>query len=124
MDFCSSAYELGRLYYEMGYMAAAERIFGGLARTDAGTTPSRIGLGLIKLEGGLHGEAAQFFRVSLEYGNYVLQARLGLCCCFLASGENNRAYSMLEQISKEHQSELSHNPTLTRFWESLSLRAS
>ena len=122
MDFNSSAYELGRMYYEMGYMAPAERIFGGLANTDEGSTPSRIGLGIIKLEGGLYEEAAYYFRASLENGNFMLQARLGLCCCFLASRETSRAISTLQQINKEHESELVHNPAMTRLWESLYIR--
>ena len=122
MNFHSSVYELGKLYYEMGYLAPAERIFGGLAHIDQGSTPSRIGLGLVKLEGGLYEEAAYFFRASLENGNFILQARLGLCCCFLAINETSRAASLLQQIGKEHQSELGHNQALVRFWEGLVLR--
>ena len=47
-------YELGRLYYEMGYFAPAERVFAGLASIDKGSTASDVGLGLVKLECGLY----------------------------------------------------------------------
>ena len=56
-EMLSAAYELGRLYFESGYFVPAERIFSGLAAVDRGLTPSRVGLGLIRLEKGQFQEA-------------------------------------------------------------------
>ena len=123
IKYHASIYELGKLYYEMGYLAPAERIFGGLSRIDSGGTPSRIGLGLIKLEGGLFEEAAYYFRLSLEAGNYLVQAKLGLSLCFIATSDTPRAEILLGQIEKEHLSELSYNSGLSRLFKSLKIRA-
>lgn len=93
-------YELGRMYFEMGYFTPAERIFNGLAVIDEQGVPARIALGLLKLERGLHAEASGHFRASLQAKMYPLQAKLGLCFAFLAAGEKSRVRSVLEEIVK------------------------
>ena len=90
----TSIYELGRLYFEMGYFAPAERIFSGLAAVDDDRTPSRLGLGLVKLERGLYQEAAVHFRAALQSNTYTLQSKLGMCAAFVAVGEVSRARSI------------------------------
>lgn len=121
IEFALSAYELGRIYYEAGYLSAAERVFAGLSSLEGNQTASLIGQGLIKTEGGFYEEASKCFRDSLTKKLFPLQARLGLCFCFLAVGDSRRAKSLIDQIGVEHQGELSMNPAAKRIWESLLL---
>jgi hypothetical protein len=100
----TSIYELGRMYFEMGFFMPAERIFAGLTVVDNGTTPARLGLGLLKLERGLFQESTVFFRASLQAKTFTLEAKLGLVAAFLGMGEIPRARSLLAEIAKEIQS--------------------
>ena len=93
-------YELGRLYFEMGYFAPAERIFSGLLSIDPNMTPARLGLGLLKLELGLYQDATAHFRQALQNNVYEAQSKLGLCAAFLATGEKARAASLLAEVGK------------------------
>lgn len=124
MRYLQSAYELGRLYFEMGYLSASEKVFSGLILVDEGNTASRVGLGLIKLELGLVEEALRYFKDSLSQGSFVLQSKLGLVCCFLTLDEQSRALSLLEEISSEHAPELESSPSVKTFFEALVLRIS
>ena len=100
-DELVSIYELGRLYYEMGYLVPAERIFAGLAAVDGNQTAARIGLGLLKMERGLFQDATNQFRAALQAGVFPLQAKLGLVIAFLGLQELPRARSLLSELSKE-----------------------
>ena len=99
-DQLIALYELGRMYYEMGYFTPAERIFNGIAILDEQAAPARLALGLLKLERGLHAEAATHFRSVLQHDAYAFQAKLGLCLSFLRAGERSRARSVLAEIVK------------------------
>ena len=118
----NAIYELGRLYFEMGYFSPAERIFAGLCVVDKGQTPSLLALGLVKIERGRFDEAAQCLRSSLESGQYVFQVELALCVSFIASGDRDRAYSLLRQIEKENASELGLYKEYQRLWDALLAR--
>ena len=121
-DELAAIYELGRLYFEMGYFAPAERIFGGLSSVDDARTPARIGLGLVKLERGLYQEAATHFRLALQSGSFELQAKLGLCASFIAAGELGRAQSILGEISKSLENGQDLEAEEKRLFEALILR--
>lgn len=94
----SAIYELGRVYFEMGYFVPAERIFAGLAAVDAEQIPARLALGLIKLEQGLVNEAVVQFRLALEAGGYELETKLALGACFISAGETQRVQSILAEV--------------------------
>ena len=121
-DELMSFYELGRMYYEMGYFAPAERIFSGLAAVDQGATPARCGLGLVKLERGLHDQSQQHFRLALQESAFPLQAKLGLVASFLASGEIQRAKSLLVELASELEAAPGENADLRVLWEAFALR--
>ena len=104
-------YELARLYYETGYLTAAERILNGLVLIDEGLTPSRGALGVVKLESGKSDEAVIEFRVAAKSprrGDEILVGKLGLIAAFLSVGDLDRAATLvmesesdLSQISNE-----------------------
>jgi hypothetical protein len=96
-------YELGRMYYEMGYFAAAERIFAGLVVVDRGQSPARLALGLLKLERGLKEEAAAHFRSVLDTPASALEqeARLALAAAFISSRDFVRARTFLLQTQEK-----------------------
>lgn len=98
----SCIYELGRMYYEMGYSGAAERIFGGLAALDWMTLPTQLALGLLKCERGETDEATVHIKAELDQGSYQLESKLALSGVFIAGGEISRARSLLAQIVKDH----------------------
>lgn len=118
----AAIYELGRLYFEMGYFPAAERIFSGLSAIDGGFTPARIGLGLLRIENGQYNDATTFFRGELPDGNYKIEAKLGMCAAFMALGEVPRARSLLGQIDKDFQAVKNLNPELQRLWQAFAIR--
>jgi lipopolysaccharide biosynthesis regulator YciM len=93
-------YELGRLYFEMGYFIPAERVFSGLAAVDKNQTCARLGLGLVKIEQGMYQDAVTHLRLALQQAAWEIQAKLGLCATFIASGEEQRARSLLGEVSK------------------------
>lgn len=94
-------YQLGRLYYRMGYYAPAERIFHGILAMNEEETAARIGLGLIKLERGAFKDSAEHFRKALENSHFKLQSKIGLATTFIAEGEEVRARSLLEEIDQQ-----------------------
>lgn len=121
----SAIYELGRLYFEMGYFAPAERIFSGLVAVDSAATPAHIGLGLIKLECGLFSESISTFREALEKGTFSLQAKVGLAAAFICTGEVSRARSLLTQVGREQggaEGMAALNAETKTLWEALMLR--
>ena len=115
-------YELGRLYYEMGYFAPAERVFAGLIVIDGGITPARVGLGLVKLERGLFSDAMTHFRMALQSGCFKVSAYLGLCCSFVAGGELDRARSLLSQLEREKQLQEDFSPEHKAIRDALQMR--
>lgn len=123
-DELFSMYELGRMYFEMGYFAPAERIFNGLSAVDEDRTPSRLGLGLVKLERGLYQEAAVHFRAALQSGVYPLQSKLGMCTAFIAVGELSRAKSILAEIAKGSEVDAQTESELRKLYEALAIRCS
>ncbi len=120
-------YELGRLYFEMGYFAPAERVFAGLVAVDAGFLPARIGLGAVKLERGLFQESIGHFRAVVQDATssgvagqnlgaqggqqpdrsiqvnsaYRLVGKVGLVAAFLGTQDATRAKSLLAEVAKE-----------------------
>ena len=116
----AAIYRLGRLYYESGYFAPAERIFSGLAAVDEGQTSSRLGLGLVKLELGLYEEAARTLGQVAQGGKHEFEAKLALCGAFLGRGEGQRARSLLTQIRAEHGQELQRNGGYLNLWRAFS----
>lgn len=112
-EHLSALYELGRLYYQLGYYAPAEKIFNGLLTIDSDNeTAANIGLGLIKLERGAYEEATSYFRFALEGGNYKLQAKLGMLATFVAKAEILRARSLLEEVDSEVANQDTLDPDL------------
>ena len=118
----TAIYELGRVYFEMGYFAPAERIFSGLSVVDEGRSLSRLGLGLIKLERGLYQEAVTHFRAALESGSSEIQAKLGLCASFIAMDQVPRAQSILREISQAMQSGQPVEGEVKRLFEAFAIR--
>ena len=118
----SAIYELGRVYFEIGYFVPAERIFTGLAVVDAAQIPARLGLGLIKLEQGLVNEAVVQFRLALEAGGYELETKLALGACFISSGETPRAQSILAEVGHRLDAGASVRDDLRNFYLALSRR--
>ena len=118
----AAVYELGRLYFEMGYFAPAERIFSGLTAVDERMAVARLGLGLVKLELGLFQEAAAQFRQALQLGFYDLQAKLGLCAAFIALGEIPRSASILAEIAKGVEGVSEIDPEIRRLIEAFVVR--
>lgn len=116
----ASIFELGRLYYDMGYVAAAERIFSGLTSVDEGQTPANIGVGLIKREHGLSEEAMPQFRAAMRNRMFQQQAKIGLSLAFLGIGDRSRAQSLLHEMRAEIES--STDTEMRTLWEALCLR--
>lgn len=117
-----SIYELGRMYFELGYFAPAERIFAGLTAMDEGMTPGQIGLGLIKLEGGLYKEAIVCFREALEKGAFRPQAQLALASAFVGSRDYARARSILSQVERDAGGTQNIEAEMRTLWEALVMR--
>jgi len=118
-------YELARLYYEMGYLSAAERILNGLVVIDGGATPARGALGTVKLETGKLEEALQIFRLAVKSpmrAEEIIVGKLGLIASFLAAGDLERATTLVQ----EAQSDLQHAPgevrNLRELWEAFAIR--
>ena len=118
----TSIYELGRLYFEMGYFTPAERIFSGLMSVDNAQTYSRLGLGLVKLELGAFQEAATYFRMALQQEGCDLQAKLGLCAVFLAINEASRAQSLIGEVSKTLEGGREIDEEVRKLYEALAIR--
>ena len=121
-EMLTAAYELGRLYFESGYFVPAERIFSGLAAVDRGLTPSRVGLGLIRLEKGQFQEAIAHLRAGLQGAMYVSESKVALAFAFLGLGEIQRAHSLLLELAREPQ--LNENRELRALYEAAMLRCS
>ena len=107
-------YELGRMYYNMGYFVAAEKIFSGLAAIDNEVTPAAVGLGLVKIERGLISESVQHFRKALDSAEYEIDAKVGLGVAFVGLGEFQRAKLIFEDIRKKRSTLLNKRPDLQR----------
>ncbi len=93
-------YELGRLYYESGFLTPAERILHGLVLIDDGSTPSRGALGVVQLESGKSEEAVHHFRAAVKNPRRVeeiLVGKLGLIACFLSVGDIERAATLVRE---------------------------
>ena len=95
-----SIYELGKLYYDMGYFSAAERVFSGLIEIDGGDTPSLLGLGLVKFERGQYEEASLLFmKVMDKTPEFELEARIALGICLVALKDYPKARVVLEDVT-------------------------
>ena len=105
-DQLRDIYELGRLYFEMGYYYPAEKIFAGITAIDGGITPADIGWCLIKLERAQFEEAAELSRQISQVGQYKIQGRICLALAFIGQNEIERARVLLSQIEQE----LNRNP--------------
>jgi len=118
----AAIYSLGRMYFEMGYFAAAERIFLGLLRVDASFSPARLGLGFIKLERGLYPEAVEHLRIVIEQERFVLEAKLALSLCFIAMGELPRAKSLLIELGPQLEASAENREDFRALWHACALR--
>lgn len=98
-------YALGSMYYQMGYIAPAERIFMGLMHIDSGYTPAQLGLALVKLERGLYEEAGEHFRKALERGRFEFEAKIGLALTYMALQQFDRAKWLISDLVKKIRSE-------------------
>lgn len=116
----AAIYELGRMYFEMGYLAAAERIFNGLTVVDGGRTPSRVGLGVVKLERGAFDQAFEQFRAAMKSGRFELEAKLGLCASLVAMGDFTHASEFLDELRP--QVEATPEEAVKRIYRALALR--
>jgi lipopolysaccharide biosynthesis regulator YciM len=114
-------YELGRLFYEIGQLDQAERIFAGLVEVDPYMTAAKIGLGLVSLERNNLDEASTSFRNALQDGRFEVQARLGLAAVFLGQGEVPRSRSLLQQLEPEVVRADFPAADLRVLWEALSI---
>jgi hypothetical protein len=93
-------YELARLYYETGFLTAAERVLNGLVRIDEGATPSRGALGVVNLESAKAEEAVLQFRASVKSPKRIddiLVGKLGLIAAFLSVGDVERAGTLVSE---------------------------
>ena len=116
-------YELGRMYYELGYFTPAERIFTGLSAIDGGSTPAKVGLGLIKLESGLFDDAVSYFREGLEIEKFKILSKIGLAAAFIANDELPRARSILGQVERDFKLETEHvSQAVSKLWKALVVR--
>ena len=95
-----SLYSLARMYFELGYLIPAERIFSGLAAVNPQFAPALLGLGLLRLERGQSEEAAAAFRQIPSDSDYSFAARIGMGLAFLADEEDSRARSILSELEK------------------------
>lgn len=121
-ELLKSIYELGRMYFEMGYFAPAEKIFQGLVAVDKGETPARVGLGLVKIERGFYQEAAMNFRSAIQKGQYQVQAKIGMAFSFIAQNELSRARSMLSQIENDHGDKITEDHGIRTLFEAAYIR--
>lgn len=97
-------YELARLYYEMGFLTASERILNGLVLCDEGATPSRGALGLVNLETGKADEAVSQFRASVKSPRRIDDVpvgKLGLIAAFLSVGDIERAGTLVSESESD-----------------------
>lgn len=128
-------YELARLYYETGFLTAAERILNGLVLCDEGATPSRGALGLVNLESGKADEAVFQFRASVKAPKRVddiLVGKLGLIAAFLTVGDIERAGTLvseseadLNQLANESRNSgivVQRSDELQELWYAFALR--
>lgn len=122
-DELKAIYELGKLYFEMGYFVPAERIFQGLLASDAEEiTPARLGVGLVKLETGLFQESTSFFRTTIEKATFGLEGQLALAMASLGLGDTTRVRALLRQMEIEVKGVTFTRPDLFHLWESLMIR--
>ncbi len=117
----SALYELGRLYYEMGYISAADRIFSGLAAVAPQETPARLGMGVCRVEKGAFQDALHLFRFELREGRRTVQAKLGMVAACLSAGDRDRARQLLGESYRELSA--LGDPELRALFEAFSLRA-
>jgi len=128
-------YELARLYYEMGFLTASERILNGLVLCDEGATPSRGALGLVNLETGKADEAVLQFRASVKNPRRIddiLVGKLGLIAAFLSVGDIERAGTLvtesesdLSQLANEGRNSgviVQRSDELQELWHAFALR--
>ncbi|MCB0358047.1 MAG: hypothetical protein KDD44_00370 [Bdellovibrionales bacterium] len=122
-ELLTGIFELGRMYYEMGYTLPAERIFRGLIAVDrGGRTPAALGLALLMLERGQYADSAMLFQQAAERGIEPIRAELGACAALLADGHSAEAKRLLVQVGRSIEERPAEGDDLRRFWEALALR--
>jgi tetratricopeptide (TPR) repeat protein len=102
--------ELGRMYYHLGYLTPAERVFSGLLAYQPQDGWSRLALALIKGERGQTEEGKNLLRPLLQDPKYFLQAKIILVSLFLSEQEVSRARSMFDEIRKSIPQNLADFP--------------
>jgi hypothetical protein len=115
-------YELGRLYFETGFLAEAEVIFLGLRAASAEFAPSFVGIGLVRLEKGEFQESLLSFREAVKQHRLIVEAKIGMGAAFLALGENRRAATILLELSRE-VNEPHVSSEVRQLWQALSRRS-
>ena len=116
-------YELGRLYYQMGFSASAEKIFSGLVAVRSESVNSLIGLGLVRLERGLFSAAFDTFRLALNIDSSSVEAKIGMAVSAVALKDFSRAQVILSEIQRESFEYLNRRDSLRMIVESFLLRA-
>ena len=115
-------YNLGRMYYELGYRGLAHRVFEGLVRIDRrAESPAKIGVAALYLEQQDYKEALVQFRDVIENSAFALEGKLGLCAVFVAQGELERGKQLLLSIQGEIDA-VQNQPKLISLWEALLVR--
>ena len=117
----SAIYELGRLYYEMGYLPSAERIFNGICAVSNSFPCARLALGLIKIERGLSEEAVRDIRLAMPYPQCEIEAKVALCASFIAGGERQRAQSLIRELRRSFDTSPISNGEVSRLFEALEI---
>jgi tetratricopeptide (TPR) repeat protein len=118
-------YGLARLYYEMGYLSASERILNGLVEIDEGQTPSRVALGVVKLESGRPEEAIQMFRTAVKFPRRQedqVAGKLGLVASFLYMGDLERGKLLVREIQQDMEQNVVATASLRNLWEAFAIR--
>ncbi|MCB0345637.1 MAG: tetratricopeptide repeat protein [Bdellovibrionales bacterium] len=122
-EVVAGIYELGRMYFDMGYSGPAERIFTGLASSAPGQTPALVGLGLLRLEQGRVEDAVALLGRELETGNFHVEAKMGLAAACLARGDMAKAKSILVPLAADLEGlRGAISPAVRDLWEAMALR--
>ncbi|MCC6931963.1 MAG: tetratricopeptide repeat protein [Deltaproteobacteria bacterium] len=95
-------YRIAKLYYEMGYIVPAEKLFWGIVSVRDDFFEAHLGLGVIYLEKGQVDDAAKHFRRAMTTEQFAVEAKIGLALSFIATSSLARAQALLAQMAYEN----------------------